>query len=390
MYNITQEARKYNFTTVANRLNSSNGLKTSGSSKWVNIFDQGLLSLQQFNMFLDYRPLALMLCTVGILASCLNIAVNSSLRKDAYVLYLRGINIADHVWFLSDWIGLVLYLIFPFSSRTFQIYNQYLTVYGGTVVQRSAVILNCLASSERFLKLTFPFFISTNVLNRFPRVVIACVFLLCLLLNAPLLAEFEIRELKKDFWMLSTTKLAVDNPGLFLALRNVSRVVLIYLPLIYLLVINLALVAALRLHARKQQDIRATRGTAKSDNQKVSQLHGSSEKSAQAQAVMATSRLVFVLTLIFFLMTLPSTLNATVDSFVDDYGVYSRNFYLSLVVTYLAAWISYFIEPCFLIVSMVLSRQFRTAVLRLLHVRRRRETSMKSDGTRTTSFSRTA
>lgn len=352
------------------------------SNNTVNVHNQGLLSLQELNTFLVCRPLGLLLCTISIVASCVNIAVNSSLKNDAYVFYLTGIHVADFVWFLIDWTYLIIYMLFPLSSRTFQIYSQYITNLGVVVFQRTAIILNCLASSEKFFKLTFPFEVYKNVLNRYPRIVIACVFVFVFLINIPLLLEFEVKEINTDLWMVSATKLSQENPDLFVVLRNISRIGLFYFPLIYLFAINLGLVAALKLHASTQQHIRATRGKAKSEDQQVSKSRESNEKSSQEHTTAATCRLVLVLTLSFFLLSLPATVNSTVDSFVDDYGIFSRNSNLSLMMMFLTEWIAYFIEPCLFTASVVLSKQFRSKVR---HNLRLRENFEKSSDTQTMS-----
>ncbi|PVD22496.1 hypothetical protein C0Q70_18310 [Pomacea canaliculata] len=156
--------------------------------------------------------------------------------------------------------------------------------------------------------------------------------------------ELEVREVKDNIWMMVTSKVQAEFPLLFVVLRNVGRVAFVYVPTTYLLIINVALVAALQMHAAKQGNIRTTRGVKINDESKIrggKQDHVAQESQAsdgrniQTKAVMRTSRLVLILTFTFFLLALPSTVNATASSFVPDYGLFTRNRYLTYLLVYL-------------------------------------------------------
>lgn len=351
------------------------------TSTTLSLYDEGVISLQQLNAFYQFTPLGIVLGLLGVLTSILNTLANSCCRHDVYFAYFMGVSVGDGIYLTSVSIGFIINLFFPSSSCVYETYFLYVSTFVSTVFRRGAVVLNGFASSERFIKLIFPFKLSVHVLSRYPRCLILAVFVLSILANLSLALEFEVREVMVEVWMIVPSRLRVENSDLFLVLRNVSRMAFFYVPVIYLLVINVALVAALRMHASEQMDIRATRGARGKNNREItceksgnqmqqerSRPQVTDQKNIQTQAVMRTSRLVLILTLTFVLFALPTVVNSTVTSFVSDYGYFTRNHYLTCLLSYLAEWIVYLTQPFLFFVSIILSRKFRKSLLKKLHL----------------------
>lgn len=334
--------------------NSTNTLTTEVKIG-VNIYDQGLVSVDYLITFYQYKALGIVLSVSGIFASLMSIVVNLYLRQDAYVVYLIGVAFWDNMFLFTVFIGSVFNVFFPVSSQPYECYSLYVSSFGSVVFRRTAVVLNGLSASERFFKLVFPFKTSRTILSSYPRRVILFIFIVCVLGHLPLVLELEVKEITKSVWMVVATRLQQDNYNIFLILRNASRVVFFYLPIVYSLGINLALVAALKHHTAKQRNIRATRG-----RPQVS----SAETNSQTEALVRTSLLVLIISGSFFLLALPSTVNATLSSFLADYGFFSRNRYLCILLSHLVEWIVYLTQPCSLIACIVLSRHFRKSFFR--------------------------
>lgn len=327
----------------------------------LNIPDEGIISEQLFNTFFKYTALGIFLSMVGLFSSAVIIVTNLQLKQDSYVLFLTGVCVGDNLYLIGLSSGFSLQYFLPLTSKEYQWFVIIMFTFASVAFRRSAVVFNGLASSERFLKLIFPFTSSRlNVLSRYPLGVIVCVFLISLLVHIPLLVEFEVLQVAPDLWVVSPTRLQQANKELFFVLRYVSRITFFYVPITYLLVSSLALVVALTLHVSKQQDIRATRG---GGDYCASKSQQGQESGSQIHNVVRTSRYVLVMAVTFLLLALPSTLNACLDGLVPDYGVFGKQRYLFRMITYLAEWVVCLTEPCLLILSMALSKQFRKSVL---------------------------
>lgn len=372
LFDITQRPVLINTSASENRENVSNE-----SSTTLSLYDQGVISLQQLNAFYWYRPLLIPLLIVGLVTSTLNVVVNCRCARDAYVLYFTGVSVGDAVFIICICSPFIVNLLYPPSSEVYEKYSLYIYTFANTVFRRGAIVLNGIASSERFIKLIFPFHVSRNILSRYPRCVVIAVFILSFLVHLSLIVELEVREVKDNIWMMVTSKVQAEFPLLFVVLRNVGRVAFVYVPTTYLLMINVALVAALQMHAAKQGNIRTTRGVKVKDESKIrggkqdqvaQESQVSDGRNIQTEAVMRTSRLVLILTFTFFLLALPSTVNATASSFVPDYGLFTRNRYLTYLLVYLTDLVGILTQPVLFTVSLVISRQFRKSLLETLNL----------------------
>lgn len=375
LLDTTQRPVLINTSASENRENDM----SNESSTTLSLYDQGVISLQQLNAFYWYRPLLIPLLIVGLVTSTLNVVVNCRCARDAYVLYFTGVSVGDAVFIICICSPFIVNLLYPPSSEVYEKYSLYIYTFANTVFRRGAIVLNGIASSERFIKLIFPFHVSRNILSRYPRCVVIAVFILSFLVHLSLIVELEVREVKDNIWMMVTSKVQAEFPLLFVVLRNVGRVAFVYVPTTYLLVINVALVAALQMHAAKQGNIRTTRGVKVKDDSKIrggKQDHVAQESQAsdgrniQTEAVMRTSRLVLILTFTFFLLALPSTVNATASSFVPDYGLFTRNRYLTYLLVYLTDLVGILTQPVLFTVNLVISRQFRKSLLETLNLHR--------------------
>lgn len=347
------------------------------SSEFVNLYDLGVISLQQVTTFNQLKALAIGLCVPGILTSILNVLANSRCGgHDAFVSYFTAVSVADNLYLTSACTGLIINLFFPFSSRVFEVYSLYVCTFASTVFRSSTIVLNDIACTERFIKLIFPLRLFKLVLSSYPRWIIIGVFLLSFLMHLSLVVEFEVRQVRVNVWAMVPSRLQEENVDLFLVLRNAGRMTFFYLPMMYLLIINVALVAALHRHAGNQRNIRATKGLTRKDNQ-ANKKHepdqelrrqASDRRNIQTEAVMRTSRLVLVLTFTFFLLALPRVANSTVASFAADYGYETKNRYLTDILSYMAECLAYLTQPFLFTVNIIYSQQFKKSLVQKLHL----------------------
>lgn len=359
---------------------NSDSYKT-GNFSVLSLYDQGVISLQQLNEFSKYKSFGILFCVVGILTSVLNVLSYSRCSHEAYFSYFTGVSVGDSLYLFSVCSSFMLSLVFPLYSQVCETYSFYVSTFANIVCRRSAIVINGIASSERFIKIIFPFKTKTNILSSYPRYVIVGVFILSFLVHLSLIMEFEVKEVKANVWAVVVSRSQVENPSLFVFLRHMSRVTFFYVPLTYLLAINAALVAALRTHAAKQLDIRATRGAKDTENpldsrgkevkrneadQKELRPQDLRGRNIRSEAVMKTSRLVLIHTLTFFFLALPSAVNTTAISVVPDYGLFTVNRYLAYMLTYLTEWVVYLTQPFLFSVSLIFSRQFRKALFHRL------------------------
>lgn len=365
-------------------LNSSvTDFTTVESHTIFNIFDQGVISLQQLNTFYQYIPLVLPLGILALLTSTLNIWGNIRSGQDSYFTYFIGLSVGDTLCLVSVFCRCILSLFFHHTSQVYETYYRYMTTFVNTGFRRGAIVLNGVASSERFIKLVFPFKMSRNVLSRYPRYVILTVYVVSFLSHLPHAVEFVIEETEDNIWRIVPSNPRLDNPSLFIALRNACRVVFVYVPITYLIVINVALVVALRVHAAKQRNIRASRGArtnsmqvdfrargVKHANQPELRPQGSDGRTVQTAVVVRSSRLVLIFSFTFLLFALPTTLSSTVSTFLPDYGMDTKNHYLWIMLTYLAEWVLYTTQPLLFTVNLMFNKQFRRSLFQKLHLAR--------------------
>lgn len=341
---------------------------TCERSTTPSLYDQGVISLHQLDTFYQYVPLVIAAGVFALFTGILNIAGNTRSGQEPCVSYFIGVSVGDSLCLLSVFCRCLLPLFSPPSSFVYETYYRYVTTFANTVVRRGTIVLNGVASSERFMKLIFPFKSWKNPLSHYPRCVIVGVYVLSFVAHLSLAVEYVVEEVDVSVWVIVSSSLRLQHPDLFNFLRNGCRVVFVYLPLTYSLVINVALIVALRMHAGKQRNIRATRGVrvkevslgCSSRNVKKSDANHqtSNGRSIQTEAVVKTSRLVLIFTFAFFLFALPTTLSSTVMTFVMDYGPRTRNHYLYIVLTYLAEWVVYISQPFLFTANLMFNQQF--------------------------------
>ncbi|PVD22500.1 hypothetical protein C0Q70_18314 [Pomacea canaliculata] len=170
----------------------------------------GLVSEGVLKTFLNYSTiLSPFLATVCLVACFLNIAVNCKQRRDACTYYLLAMSVGDGVYLCCSMLGYLGAHIWGDTKREITMMNLYLNVLPTTISRNFAIVLNSLASLERFLVLVFPFKVSANLLNRFPRAVIVFVFGFTVLGHVSLGLEFQVAEVQPHTWGLEETDVHV-------------------------------------------------------------------------------------------------------------------------------------------------------------------------------------
>lgn len=331
------------------------------SSPTSSVYEDNIISARVTGIVALVTSMASLLIAVVALPSCaLNLIANSLHRRDAYTYYLVGMSVADGLDLVIMVLTTLMELLVPKSSFAYNFTVVYISVGAATVVRRAAIVLNSLASVERFLTLIFPFKRSINILNRYPRLIIISVYGNVFLFHVSILLELSVTKIKEEVWTFTPSALRLENEQLFLVLQNVARGAAFYGPLIISLIINTALIVALKLHVYNQRDIRTSAGTGAL--QKETTNGGEQKGHVQRDRVTQTCRLVLALSFSFFVLALPRTLSSNVGSFLAGYSYFSRSRNLIYVVNAFASLPQYLTEPCLLLISCGLSTQFRKTV----------------------------
>lgn len=317
-------------------------------------YDENFISERIFNEIIRVtNVLSVVVWLLAVPACILNVLANSLRRRDAYIFYLVGVSIGDGMDLLCQAPNLLVRIFQPSTSYAFIFTAFYLGMFASAICRRAAIVLNALASAERFLTLAFPFTVSRNFLNASPRLAVTSVFVCLCLLHISLLFEYNVTNVKYDTWMLLPSTHKEKYHEQFVSVRIVARTAGVYAPLLVSLIVNLVLISAFRVHSALQRDIRATSGKSLESKSRNTGRH------LQTRVVAKTCRLVLALSFSFVFLALPRVVNETVSSFLDGYTYFSRGHYLVGAVNAVADLTPYLTEPTLFLVSFAVSRQFR-------------------------------
>ncbi|XP_070173805.1 uncharacterized protein [Littorina saxatilis] len=157
--------------------------------------------------------------------------------------------------------------------------------------------------------------------------------------------------------------------------KNTVRALTFFLPLGVSLVLNLALVIALRTHFANRRAIRTSNGKNGQGNPE-----GQTSKPSNTKAETQTTKLILAFSFTFVLLALPRAVNHTLTTYVDGYGIFQQEHYLYQTVTKLTQLLTHATEVTLFFVCLVYSRRFRQALQRMACVGMCRKLLRKSSG----------
>ncbi|XP_046544510.1 neuromedin-U receptor 1-like [Haliotis rubra] len=216
----------------------------------------------------------------------------------------------------------IINLIYGAEAGTKRIklyYGIYINVFVAVALRRVGFCYTCLVSAERFIAVTFPLQAKSMRLVKNPGVVCALIMAVCLIAHifSPLkfavisyLASDNTTAYKSGYSsMYVKDKVHFENSSI------ASKVIFVYLMLFGCLMFNLLIVISLRRHSKGRQSI------------KTSQNSGEKQKIERQTTIT-----IMASTVVFVILALPSNTSAIIANVNDDYGFYTREHFLFLVV----------------------------------------------------------
>nr|KAG5696877.1 hypothetical protein BaRGS_035287 [Batillaria attramentaria] len=333
-----------------------------------------------------FTKLSFTVVALATVCSLLNVLVydrqqrqshKTSRKREVHVSFLMAICVSDGLFTLCKVISYTCDNVAPGPTLLNAHLDTILDVYGLTAFRRAAVWLNALASVERFLTIAFPLGTASYVFKRAPAAVISTVFVTCCLAHIFILFEFTVTQDESGGWRQVITPYRAANEAMFESIKNAVRIVFFYIPLFGSLLINLLLLAALKKHVASKKGMTTSRGGAgggagggsggaRGADGKDATTATDSKQNKNVSPEAKAAKLILVLTLTFFFMALPSTLNATVATFTPHYGVPKRELFLYAILLNVFSLVMYLTQPALLIVSLVLSHRFRAALVAIV------------------------
>ena len=331
------------------------------------IWRQGIVSGELFSRIMDYyQYVSTVCCFVGIIFSVINIVIylyqsrnrrssTSSGRRPAHVLFLIAVCFGDGMFTLAKAASTLYNVLFPGNSEALMYLHLYSNVYLSVSFRRAAIIVNALASLERFGVIAFPMSRASSLLQRRPHLVIAVVAVLSWVAHVYIFIEYKVIMTATGRYTLKRTEFATRHLDEIHGAKTTVRSIFFYFPLIASLLINFALMVALRRHAASKQSIRTTKGGTARD-----------ESSSNTSAEHQVAKFILIFTLTFVLLALPVTLNYTIGRFHPVYGILRKEHYLLDTVSKMADIPQFLTQLAIFLVSLRYNQRFRDTCTVLL------------------------
>ncbi|KAL8624426.1 hypothetical protein ACOMHN_034674 [Nucella lapillus] len=195
----------------------------------------------------------------------LNAGVYWQQRAATFALYLIGVDIGDGLCAVVKVCSNVAYFTLPSRTLERHLVDWYMAKYLALSFRRAATCLNMLASLERFLAIAFPLKNISRRAFRKPLVIIAVVFLACLLSHSFMVLEYHAVLEEDGDWRLTATEWKRAYPGVFVVVGNVVVIMFAYAPLIVILVLNFLMLLMLRAHSSSLKNMRKSHGSSSED-----------------------------------------------------------------------------------------------------------------------------
>lgn len=350
-------------------------LSTVKDARPVPIYELGIVTTAMWQEFLYYiRYIGLVCCFFGSAFSALSMIVyiaqqRKSQRKDAYIALLIAICSCDFIFSFSKFAVYAygLKAVGTTKSKAESYLDIILDLYVTVTFRRAAVCLNVLATLERYLTIAFPFGKAATAFKRdTAAIIILVVFVVCLA-HSYFFFEYTVLHIGGDEWTMYPSEAKLARPDLFESVKNIVRILLFYVPVFGSLVLNLALMIVLRRHLRSKQDMRMARGGSGTTQEGSKETDAKAESKTNSTEEQA-AKLILLLTFTFCLCALPGTLNATIATYLPEYGVTRRQFFLYGLLLSLFNLIMFLTHVPMFLVSAAFSSRFRQNFLGLFGI----------------------
>ncbi|KAL8558397.1 hypothetical protein ACOMHN_019805 [Nucella lapillus] len=324
----------------------------------TSVISSGVLTATEFRRIsnglsyfaLTLEPIAMVLLTLSALA----------FLKDRHFVsncYLAAVCLFE-TWYILMLFSHYLVRQWPkvYSSRTFTQVSVWTVSYSALAARRCVYLLNGLVSLQRFLAIAFPLKFRRFRLLQKPSIPLVAIFLFTFLLNLHRPLQFSavpFKDGKSKGWTIGYSDLFREQRQVFLAFADLSRYLVLYIPMLVALVSNCLMLFALSRHNKDLSKM----------NDASSQKEQDTNKNKAERQMTVT---ILVSTFLMVLFNTPTNINEAVSMYSQHYGVVKRDHYLYIVVRTCFSLVSQLCDVLIALSYLVLSAAFRRRFFSLL------------------------
>ncbi|KAK7446250.1 hypothetical protein BaRGS_00040279 [Batillaria attramentaria] len=294
---------------------------------------------------------------LALVSNVINVLVMTrrSMRSSAS-RYLVSMSVVQLIYIVLLLVPTVHGLLTPrvMTDVFYLAYTIYVKNYVMSCLRRVLYVLHCLVSVERLLAVLLPLKAKNYVIVMKPVIFIVVTPIVIFIAHIHVALKLEVEEVvgedNSTFHSYRYTDLYLRHPHLFSTLNVASKVIFVYGTLLFLVVANVVLIVALRIHAAKRR-------------QMDTNINVSAARRRERQMTVT----ILVSTLIFTVLCLPTVSNSVVYNLVpESYGPFTTHRYLFQFVQSLggACYVLAFSSDFFTYVS--LSSAYRNTLLRMV------------------------
>ncbi|XP_076441152.1 uncharacterized protein LOC143280404 [Babylonia areolata] len=242
------------------------------------------------------------------------------------------------------------------SGATSRASFHYVSMFGALFVtvacKRMVYCFTLLLSVERFFVIAFPVKSRYVRIVHSPKLVIAILVLAVQTYHVYLPLKYQVRRrTDTESFTMTHSALYLENRQVFENLATAAKVLFSYVPLVLCLALSVTLVVALRRHGAARRSLQEKR-------------HSDTERADGAERQLATT--IWVSSLLFALLSLPSNTVQVVASFHPEFRFLGRQHHLYLLLRQLASLCLVATRYTNFLAYLSLSTAFRRNLLRLL------------------------
>lgn len=326
------------------------------------VVSQGLVSKEKFVALLEALTITHnVLGVIALVVGILNVVILSQSRNATFVYYFIGLSVADAVVAVFAVVYLAAVSLLVVTSFALQIIQNFVASFLSVTMQRAGVWLNALACLERFLAVVFP--LKAGLLKLTSRkallVTIIGVFVMSVVIHLYAIFQYDVRMVGNNTYGQVPSSFMRSNPEFFIVAPQVVRSASLYAPLLAIVLLNIAMIIALKVHAMRF-NMRTTRG----HNGPVQEVRGQNSSRERKPELQVTKMVIWLSFAVVFLQS-PAAINSSIGTVHPDYGGLKKEANLYQILNYAFFQLTLLNQPVIFLISFFHSHRFAEAFYQL-------------------------